>query len=87
MAAVHSAAGTTRERVDIQGEVKGRHMARALMGYVGSPGDQVLAFEVARLRRRVEELEAEVARLREHSRAELELELHRIAEVAEPALA
>ena len=61
-------------------------MARALMGHVGSPGEQVLAIEVARLRRRVSELEAEVARLRENS-AELDLELHRFAESAEPALA
>lgn len=60
-------------------------MARALMGHVGSPGEQVLALEVARLRRRVRELEAELARLREGG-AELDLELHRIAEAAEPAL-
>jgi hypothetical protein len=39
------------------------------------------------LRHRVDELEAEVARLREHGNTELDLELHRIAEVAEPALA
>jgi cell division protein FtsB len=61
-------------------------MARALMGYVGSPGEQTLALEVARLRRRITELEAENARLRENS-AELDLELHRFAETAEPALA
>jgi hypothetical protein len=61
-------------------------MARALMGYVGSAGEQVLALEVARLRRRVTELEEENARLRETG-AELDLELHRIAESAEPALA
>jgi hypothetical protein len=62
-------------------------MARALMGYVGTPGESVLALEVARLRRRVRELEAEVARLQEHGTAELDLELHRMAEGAEPALA
>ncbi|MBN9619406.1 MAG: hypothetical protein J0H43_06695 [Actinobacteria bacterium] len=65
-------------------------MARALMGHVGSPGDRALAFEVARLRRRVAELEAELVRLREQGSAastELDIELHRIAEVAEPALA
>jgi cell division protein FtsB len=61
-------------------------MARALMGHVGSPGQQTLAFEIARLRRRVTELEAEVTRLREGS-AEFDLELHRIAEASEPALA
>jgi hypothetical protein len=56
------------------------------MGYVGSPGEQALALEIARLRRRVSELETEVTRLRENG-AELDLELHRIAESAEPALA
>jgi hypothetical protein len=61
-------------------------MARALVGYVGSSNEQVLAFEVARLRRRVAELEAELAQAREPHRAELELELHRLAESAEPAL-
>jgi hypothetical protein len=64
-------------------------MARALMGHVGTQGDQaVLAYEVARLRRRVSELEAEVAQLRKQaSRTELDLELHRMAQTAEPALA
>lgn len=62
-------------------------MARALLGYVGNGNDQVLALEVARLRRRVAELEAENAELRESNRAELEIELHRIAEAATPALA
>jgi hypothetical protein len=66
--------------------MKGRHMARALLGHVGSPGEQALAFEVARLRRRVAELQEEVTRLRE-STAVLDLELHHIAETAEPALA
>jgi 50S ribosomal subunit-associated GTPase HflX len=60
-------------------------MARALLGYVGSPGEQALACEVARLRRRVRELETAVAELREQRT--IDLELHRIAEVAEPALA
>jgi hypothetical protein len=40
---------------------------------------------VARLRRRVRELETAVAELREQRT--IDLELHRIAEVAEPALA
>ena len=61
-------------------------MARALVGYIGSNNDRVLAMEVARLRRRVAELEAELAELRETSHVELDLELHRIAEAAEPAL-
>lgn len=62
-------------------------MARALLGHVGTPGEQVLAYELARLRRRVSELEAEVARLSEQRT--IELELTRIAEVPapEPALA
>ena len=61
-------------------------MARALLGHVGPAHEQVLALEIARLRRRVAELEAEVADLRHRSGTELELELHRIAEAAEPAL-
>jgi hypothetical protein len=62
-------------------------MARALLGHVGSPGEQALAYEVARLRRRVRELEAEVARLSEQRT--IDLELTHIAEVTdpEPALA
>ena len=61
-------------------------MARALVGYVGISNDRILALEVARLRRRVAELEGELAALRETQRVELDLELHRIAEAAEPAL-
>ena len=57
-------------------------MARALLGHVGSPGEQALAYEVARLRRRVQELEAELARMNEQR--SIDIELHRIAEVAEP---
>jgi hypothetical protein len=56
------------------------------MGYVGSPGEQALALEIARLRRKVRELETGVAKLREGSAA-LDIELHRMAEAAEPALA
>jgi tetrahydromethanopterin S-methyltransferase subunit B len=62
-------------------------MARALLGYVGSSNEQVLLLEVAKLRRRVAELEAKVAELRESTHTEIDLELHRIAEAAEPALA
>jgi hypothetical protein len=66
-------------------------MARALLGYVGnnSNNEQVLAMHVARLRRRVAELEAELSELRESRHAELDIELHElhaIAEAAEPAL-
>ncbi len=65
-------------------------MARALLGHIGSQNEQILALEIGRLRRRVRELEAEVAGLRARDTegtAELDLELHRMAEVAEPALA
>lgn len=61
-------------------------MARALLGHVGMPNEHALAYEVARLRRRVAELETELAGLREH-REVLDLELHHMAEVAEPVLA
>ena len=61
-------------------------MARALVGYVGTNNERILAIEVSRLRRRVAELEAELAELRETAHVELDLELHRIAEAAEPAL-
>jgi hypothetical protein len=65
-------------------------MARALLGHIGIQNDQILALEIARLRRRVSELETEVASLRAadgNPTAELDLELHRMAEVAEPILA
>lgn len=62
-------------------------MARALLGYVGSSNEQTLAFEVARLRRRVDELETQLAELRASTHVvALDLELHRIAEASEPAL-
>jgi hypothetical protein len=66
-------------------------MARALLGYVGSASEQTLSLEVVRLRRRVQELEHEIAELRATPRPALDptldLELHRLAEGAEPALA
>ncbi len=61
-------------------------MARALLGYVGNSNDQSLLVEVARLRKRIAELESELAELREHSHAQLDLELHHIAETKTPAL-
>ncbi len=61
-------------------------MARALIGYVGINNDHILAAEIGRLRRRVAELETELADLRTGHRAELDLELHRMAESAQPAL-
>jgi hypothetical protein len=66
-------------------------MARALMGYVGSASEHALALEVARLRRRVNQLEAELAELRSADEpapdASLDLELHRLAADSTPALA
>ena len=61
-------------------------MARALLGYVNTGMDQTLAAEVARLRRRVAQLESEVAELRDHKQVDLDLELHDIAQDAEPVL-
>ena len=67
-------------------ETKGPlHMARALVGYVGTNNERVLALEVGRLRRRVAELEDQLAEARA-SHPELDIELHRLAESAEPAL-
>ena len=60
-------------------------MARALLGYVNTGMDYTLAAEVARLRRRVAQLEAEVAELRD-PKVDLDLELHDIAQAAEPVL-
>ncbi|MCW2497725.1 hypothetical protein [Jatrophihabitans sp.] len=61
-------------------------MARALVGYIGTNNDRVLALEIARLRRRVAELEAEIVELRDASRTEFDLELQRIAAEAGPVL-
>jgi cell division protein FtsB len=60
-------------------------MARALLGYVGNTtnNEQVLAMQVARLRRRVAELEAELAELRASRHAELDIELHELHSIAE----
>ena len=62
-------------------------MARALVGYVGNSNEQLLLLEVNRLRRKVAELESQLEELRTDTPVELDLELHRIAEAAEPALA
>ena len=58
-------------------------MARALVGYVGNNNDHVLALEVARLRKRVEELETALAAERERQHTELDIDLHRLAETHE----
>jgi hypothetical protein len=60
-------------------------MARALVGYVGTNNEQVLAMEVGRLRRRVAELETELAEARAEQHAELDLELHRMTVEIQPA--
>lgn len=62
-------------------------MARALLGYVGNIDRQALELETMRLRRRVAELEAEVAELRADNHADIDIELHRIAQSSAPALA
>ena len=65
-------------------------MARALLGHISSGTDQALSFEISRLRRRVAALEAELAELRDAQSAvpaSFEIELHQLAEHAEPALA
>jgi hypothetical protein len=74
------------EPVRASGETKGRHMARALLGYVGNSNEQVLLLEVSRLRKRVAELESELDAMRDSRRADLDLELHEIAEVSAPVL-
>jgi hypothetical protein len=64
-------------------------MARALMGFVGNGTDHMLQLEVARLRRRVHELESELTELRTSeasldriiasSGPSFDLELHELA--------
>jgi hypothetical protein len=62
-------------------------MARALVGYVGSATDHNLALEVARLRGRVRELEAELAEVHAERRVTLDLELHEFTENSQHVLA
>lgn len=62
-------------------------MARALLGHVGMPNETALAYEITRLRRRIAELEDELTHLRADRAAVMDMELHHIAEVSEPALA
>jgi len=59
--------------------VKGRHMARALLGHLPNTADLHLIEEVARLRIRVRDLEAELAEVRaSHEASQLLDELHRL---------
>ncbi|MHA3704851.1 hypothetical protein ACXR2U_21980 [Jatrophihabitans sp. YIM 134969] len=55
-------------------------MARALLGHLPTAADPLLLAEIARLRRRVADLEAQVAELRSHltdvDSVELHAELH-----------
>ena len=63
-------------------------MAKALLGYVGAVPDRRLMDEVTFLRRRVRDLEAEVARLRtDRDTSDLEKGLRQLSELPEPALA
>lgn len=62
-------------------------MARALLGHVTTSNEHALAYEVARLRRRVAELQNEIEQLRQPSTEAMDLELHAMAEQSEPALA
>jgi hypothetical protein len=68
--------------------VEAYEMAKALLGYVGALPDRRLVDEVAHLRSRVRDLEAELARLRtESDSSELEHGLRQLSEMPEPALA
>ena len=58
-------------------------MAKALFGHVATPADPRLLAEVAGLRRRVRELEAEVARL--HAERSVLDELQAVVDVQAPA--
>jgi hypothetical protein len=68
--------------------LKGRHMARALLGYLPTSSDRYLVEEVARLKGRVRDLEAELAELRASQESDQLLdELHRITSTSASALA
>lgn len=75
--ATHVAAGLRRN--ERRESVKGRHMARALLGHLPTSADRYLVAEVARLKARVRDLEAELADVRAaHESERLLDELHRI---------
>jgi hypothetical protein len=68
--------------------VEAYEMAKALLGYVGALPDRRLVDEVAHLRSRVRDLEAELDRLRaDRGTSELEHGLRQLSELPEPVLA
>jgi hypothetical protein len=67
--------------------VEAHEMAKALLGHVGALPDRRLVDEVAHLRSRVRDLEAELARLHAERDRTLERGLRQLSELPEPALA
>jgi hypothetical protein len=68
--------------------VEAYEMAKALLGHVGALPDRRLVDEVAHLRSRVRDLEAELARLNAaRDASDLEHGLRQLSELSEPALA
>jgi hypothetical protein len=67
--------------------VEAYEMAKALLGYVGALPDRRLVDEVAHLRSRVRDLEAELDRLRAERASALEQGLRQLSELPEPVLA
>jgi hypothetical protein len=61
-------------------------MARALYGYIGESPRQ-LSDEVSRLRRRVRDLEAEIAALHAQREDDINRELRELGSVPQPVLA
>ncbi len=57
-------------------------MARALLGYVGTPSAHLQELELARLRARVRELQAEISELKAEAAARraVDIELDRISD-------
>jgi hypothetical protein len=87
--AVHPTSSPPSAAHSLEKSVKGRHMARALLGHISTSADRYLIEEVARLRGRIRELEAELAELKASNESHQLLdELHRItASASESALA
>jgi transcription elongation GreA/GreB family factor len=71
--------GSLRQLNERREIVKGRDMARALLGHLPTSADRYLVEEVARLRGRVRDLETELAELRAARESDQLLhELHQI---------